>query len=148
MYDGNGNVTALGDEASVLLGKYEYGPFGLLLSVDDSGLIEHPFRWSTKFAIPLTDLCYYGYRFYNLEMGRWQSRDPIEESGGFNLFLFVDNSPIDYTDILGLYKLNVPLEERYNQSVRGDTDAESVSLEATCSCVKERDGRRFAGTSI
>ena len=45
---------------------------------------------------------YYGHRFYHPELGRWMSRDPIEEEGGVNLSGFVGNSPVDRSDMLGL----------------------------------------------
>lgn len=45
---------------------------------------------------------YYGYRFYDPETGRWPSRDPIEESGGINLYGFVGNKGVNRTDLLGL----------------------------------------------
>jgi RHS repeat-associated protein len=41
---------------------------------------------------------YYGYRYYNPEIGRWINRDPIEEEGGVNLFRFVDNDPLGLVD--------------------------------------------------
>jgi RHS repeat-associated protein len=47
-------------------------------------------------------LCYYGYRYYDPETGRWPSRDPIGERGGLNLYGFVRNRPINRLDILGL----------------------------------------------
>jgi RHS repeat-associated protein len=43
-----------------------------------------------------------GYRFYSPELGRWLSRDPIEEVGGLNLYAFVSNNPVDLLDMLGL----------------------------------------------
>ena len=43
-----------------------------------------------------------GRRFYSPELGRWLSRDPIEEAGGFNLCSFVRNRPIGRSDYLGL----------------------------------------------
>jgi RHS repeat-associated protein len=49
---------------------------------------------------------YYGYRYYHPQTGRWINRDPIEESGGLNLYGFVGNSPIIRIDILGLRKAN------------------------------------------
>ena len=45
---------------------------------------------------------YYGYRFYSPQLGRWISRDPIEEEGGINVFAFVLNGPIDEIDPDGL----------------------------------------------
>src|SRR6185503_5382434 len=49
-----------------------------------------------------TDLLYYGFRYYIPSMGRWLSRDPIEETGGINLYCMVGNDPIKRYDILGL----------------------------------------------
>jgi len=42
-----------------------------------------------------------GYRFYNPDLGRWESRDPIGEVGGINLFVFVGNRAIYEYDLLG-----------------------------------------------
>ena len=39
----------------------------------------------------LFKLHYYGFRYYNPETGRWLSRDPIAEKGGFNLYGFILN---------------------------------------------------------
>ena len=36
-------------------------------------------------------------------VGRWPSRDPIEEKGGQNLYGFVRNCPVQYIDRLGQY---------------------------------------------
>ncbi|MDD4406299.1 MAG: hypothetical protein PHO36_16240 [Parabacteroides sp.] len=35
-------------------------------------------------------------------LGRWLSRDPIEEKGGLNLYAFVNNDPVNKWDKLGL----------------------------------------------
>ena len=45
---------------------------------------------------------YYGYRYYDPVTGRWPSRDPIEEEGGYNLYGFVGNEVINRVDLLGL----------------------------------------------
>ncbi|MBK8223167.1 MAG: hypothetical protein IPK73_19295 [Candidatus Obscuribacter sp.] len=42
------------------------------------------------------------YRAYDASIGRWLSRDPIEEDDGFNLYAYVDNDPVNYFDELGL----------------------------------------------
>ncbi|WP_343028759.1 RHS repeat-associated core domain-containing protein, partial [Akkermansia muciniphila] len=44
---------------------------------------------------------YYNYRYYNPKDGRWINRDPIAEEGGWDLYGFVDNNPIDNFDIHG-----------------------------------------------
>lgn len=49
-----------------------------------------------------TGLGYWGYRYYSPTLGRWMSRDPIEEDGGFNLYAYAVNRPTTAVDLLGL----------------------------------------------
>ncbi|MDD4406059.1 MAG: RHS repeat-associated core domain-containing protein, partial [Parabacteroides sp.] len=72
-------------------------------SVGDMAKV-NPFQFSTKYTDSETDLVYYGYRYYSPALGRWMSRDPIEEKGGLNLYGFYNNDPINKSDVLG----NVP----------------------------------------
>jgi RHS repeat-associated protein len=84
----NGNISA----------KYEYGPFGeVFCSVGDMAKV-NPFGFSTKYTDNETDLLHYGYRYYSPALGRWMSRDPIEEQGGLNLYGFVNNDPVNKWD--------------------------------------------------
>jgi len=48
------------------------------------------------------------YRFYDANLGRWLSRDPIGEEGGINLYGYVGNSPTNLTDPLGLWYATNP----------------------------------------
>jgi RHS repeat-associated protein len=43
----------------------------------------------------------YGYRHYSPKTGQFLARDPIEESGGMNLYGFVGNDGVDRIDRLG-----------------------------------------------
>jgi RHS repeat-associated protein len=84
---------------------YDYDAFGK--EIRSSSLISgsnpdsYPFHYSTKFTDAETGLVYYGYRFYDPNNGRWINRDPIEESGGLNLYEMTRNNPINCIDILG-----------------------------------------------
>ena len=49
-----------------------------------------------------TGLTYFRARWYNPETGRWLSKDPIGISGGLNLYAFVGNNPVNFTDPSGL----------------------------------------------
>jgi RHS repeat-associated protein len=49
-----------------------------------------------------TDLVYYGYRYHNVSTGRWLSRDPVEETGGLNLYAISGNDLPNRIDPLGL----------------------------------------------
>jgi RHS repeat-associated protein len=57
---------------------------------------------SPKTHVPWPRLQERGLRFYSPEVGRWLSRDPIEEDGGENLYLMSDNDSIDQIDAIGL----------------------------------------------
>ncbi len=102
-YDLNGNVMGLVNATNGMISaKYEYGPFGeVFCSVGDMAKV-NPFGFSTKYTDNETDLVYYGYRYYSPALGRWLSRDPIEEKGGLNLYGFVNNDPVNKWDLLGL----------------------------------------------
>jgi len=43
----------------------------------------------------------HSFGYYQAEQGRWTSRDPIRETGGMNIYGFVDNSPLNKIDHLG-----------------------------------------------
>ena len=45
--------------------------------------------------------------FYDPTIGRWLSRDPIEEQGGKNLYGFVHCNAVNEFDVLGLVVGNV-----------------------------------------
>jgi RHS repeat-associated protein len=103
-YDGNGNVTELVNWASttVVSARYEYSPFGETVLLEGEAIAgENPFRFSTKYTDGETGLVYYGYRYYAPELGRWLSRDPIGEEGGFNLLGMIGNDTINGVDLLG-----------------------------------------------
>jgi RHS repeat-associated protein len=102
-FDGNGNVAALADAASTnILAQYEYSPFGEVIRATGPMAKANPFRFSTKYQDDETDLLYYGYRYYNPSTGKWNSRDPLEEAGGFNLYGMVRNNAVNRIDRLGL----------------------------------------------
>lgn len=97
-YDDNGNITAYVDTDGDILASLEYSPFGEIVS----GELPCPFGFSTKYTDSETGLLYYGFRYYDSEMGRWLNRDPIGEEGGWNLYDFVHNNAILYYDSTGL----------------------------------------------
>jgi len=121
LYDGNGNVTQvirptdLPYFALTSWAHFEYDPYGNVAAF--SGFmgvsIRRLFCFSTKWvdtelagaevygAVGTDGLYYYGYRYYSPRLGRWISRDPIEELGGLNLYGFVGNGPMFGVDPLG-----------------------------------------------
>ncbi|MDD4350538.1 MAG: RHS repeat-associated core domain-containing protein, partial [Opitutales bacterium] len=104
-FDLNGNVSELLDATGSIAAHYEYGPFGELTHEfisSNSHLSLLTFNFSTKYHDSETGLLYYGYRYYDPSTGRWLNRDPIEESGGLNLYGFVGNDAVNRWDLLGM----------------------------------------------
>lgn len=105
--DGLGNITAVINGADgQTVARYEFGPFGEPLG--GSGEIDAcPFRWQSKWFDTETDHYYFGYRYYNPRLGRWHSRDPLGEAGGFNLYAYCGNDPVNRHDPLGLAEIYI-----------------------------------------
>ncbi len=55
----------------------------------------------------LTGLLYYRARWYDPQLGRFISEDPIGLGGGINQFAYVSNNPQNATDPSGLYEIDV-----------------------------------------
>lgn len=105
-YDGNGNVMGLMHQSGGSLGSFaalfEYDAFGQTIRAEGPQAASAPFRFSTKFTDLETGLVYYGKRYYSPSFGRFINRDPIEESGGLNLYGFCGNDAINHWDYLGM----------------------------------------------
>lgn len=107
--DANKNVTELTDSEGTVVAHYEYSPFGMVTKLSGDYAATNPFRFSSEYHDSETGLVYYNYRYYDPQLGRWLSRDPIEEVGGYNLYGIVNNSIINRQDDLGLIFLGYPL---------------------------------------
>jgi len=101
--DGNGNVTMLVNSAGTMQAKYLYDPYGNTLGMWGTLAVGNTYRFSSKEIEPKSGIYYYGYRYYEPNLQRWLNRDPIQESGGLNLYGFVGNGPINRVDPLGLF---------------------------------------------
>jgi RHS repeat-associated protein len=101
-YDGGGNLVALVAAASsATSGAFEYGPFAEPLRITGSMAAINPFRFATKYTDSETDLVDYGFRCFSPALGRWLSRDPIDEADSHALYSYVANQPSVRVDING-----------------------------------------------
>jgi len=99
--DGNGNITALVNTNQILIAKYQYDPFGNILSQSGPLATLNSYRFSSKEQHFNSQTLYYGFRFYDPNLQSWLNRDPIEESGGINLYSFSDNDTLNNADPFG-----------------------------------------------
>ena len=88
----------------------EYSPFGkttlatgtITNNKGENIVNRFNFRFSSEYQDNETGLVYYNFRYYSPELGRWLSRDPIGEWGGYNLYAMVGNAPVNWWDWRGL----------------------------------------------
>ena len=106
VYDHIGNVVAVVDGTGATVTAYEYDPFGNIIAQSGAEADDVPFRFSTKYFDSETGLYYYGYRFYEPQLGRWINRDLIGDDACRNLYSISDNHPCLSFDLLGLVDLN------------------------------------------
>lgn len=93
----------LTDNMGAIADAYRYDGYGKALYT--SGTDENPFRYGGGvgyYSEGSTGMTLASYRWYSPDLTRWLSRDPIKYDGGFNLYAYVQGSPILYLDPLGL----------------------------------------------
>jgi len=108
--DANKNVTEMLDSSGNVRAHYEYDPYGKIILQTGDKANDNPIRFSSEYFDSETSLVYYNYRYYNPSLGRWLSKDPIEEKDGWNLYEFVKNSPVRLIDILGRESADIQQE--------------------------------------
>jgi RHS repeat-associated protein len=87
---------------STATATFTYDPFGKRSQIgaedSDAAYTGHYYHASSGLHLAL-------YRAYDVDTGRWLSRDPLEEHDGPNLYAYVHNDPINAVDPLGLYSV-------------------------------------------
>jgi RHS repeat-associated protein len=94
----------------------------------------------SKLAENTVHVADYLYRYYDPLTGRWPSRDPIEETGGVNLYGFVGNNSIFDYDLLGLRKLSHEEELIMRKLVDLGHEFERKARESTSEYKKKKYG--------
>lgn len=98
--DGLGSIVALTDKHGNVVQRYDYDSFGNLEQQGES--IEQPFTYTARELDQETGLYYYRARYYDPQVGRFVSKDPIGIKGGINLYSYTSNNPINMKDPSGL----------------------------------------------
>jgi RHS repeat-associated protein len=97
-----GNIREVLTASGTRAARYDYTPYQSPEKIGTS-TVEPTFLTIGRYQHhPATGLELALYRAYDPGLGRWMSRDPIEEEGGVNLYAYVANDPIKRVDPLGL----------------------------------------------
>ena len=99
-----GNVRYVVDSSGSVVQSYLYTPFGKIHT--ESGSLSQPYQYvggEGYYTEEDTGLKLLGQRWYDGEVGRFISRDPIGEEGGLNLYVYVGNRGSNLRDPYGLF---------------------------------------------
>lgn len=96
---GTPGVTALIDSTGVIRNRYRYSPWGAL--EDSLEGVPNVLKFAGREFDPETNLYYNRARYYDPQLARFLSEDPIGQSGGVNQYAYAGNSPIGAVDPSG-----------------------------------------------
>lgn len=100
---GLGSAVALADGTGTVQTEYSYDPFG---ATAVTGAASGNASQYTGRENDATGLYYYRARYYSPALQRFISEDPLGFGGGdVNLYAYVGNDPVNYTDPSGLERL-------------------------------------------
>jgi len=115
----NNSVRSVHGKDSRTVTKYAFGPFGELLH--STGIPFRRYMFNARYWDDVAQLYYFRARFLDPRTGRFISPDPIRFQGGWNLYAYVSNDPINKIDPLGLDGLlqtAAPLESTFTKALR------------------------------
>lgn len=98
-FDPRGNAVAITDGNGEISHKYAYSPYGKILAEEEEHI--QPFKFSGQYGIMHEGggLYYMRARYYDAEVGRFLSTDPILDAN--NLYAYGANNPTMYVDPSG-----------------------------------------------
>ncbi|WP_144551291.1 DNRLRE domain-containing protein [Peribacillus simplex] len=103
----HGDITSVTDDAGTVVASFEYDAWGNHLKESGTFASQVPFRYAGYRYDPETKYYYLQQRYYNAEIGRFLTLDPILgdkdnpiTQNGYN---YADNNPVMFTDPDGQY---------------------------------------------
>ncbi|MGE0414383.1 MAG: RHS repeat domain-containing protein [Verrucomicrobiales bacterium] len=132
------DTTSVTDEEGNVQERYQFSAFGLRAIMDASWSPQETSAFGFEFGFhgqildANTNYYDYGYRYFSPRLGRWLSKDPIEERGDKELYLFVSNSPQNGVDYLGLIDIGSYFNGNDFWNIPVDSDKVRFSAKKDC----------------
>jgi RHS repeat-associated protein len=98
--DGLGSVTSLSNSTGTFVNTYTYDSYGKLSA--STGAAVNPFQYTARDFDAEIGIYQYRFRYYDQNVGRFLSEDPLGFGGGPNFYAYVTNDPVDIVDPFGL----------------------------------------------
>jgi RHS repeat-associated protein len=95
-----GSIRALVGSTGQLVNQYRYDAWGQRVLASEGVL--NNVQFAAREIDQATDLYYNRARYYSPGLARFVSEDPIRLAGGMNLYAYVGNDPVNFTDPSGL----------------------------------------------
>ena len=119
---------------------YEYDAFEGLVSGTGGEAESNVFRYNGQYTDEETGLIYLRNRYYDPSIGRFTQEDPIQS--GTNWYVYCENDPINFIDILGLLREANPRRDQ-TENVEGTfvtkITAEKIKIEIGCAYKREEE---------
>ncbi|WP_166286517.1 RHS repeat domain-containing protein [Candidatus Nitrosotalea sp. FS] len=132
------SINGLIDSSGNIVSNMSYDAWGSLINVTGQNQIKF-WSWKGFFTDPDTGLQNIGVRWYNTQIGRWISEDPITSTGRnplryvpdfTNLYCYVGNNPVNRIDPTGLD--GISFEDSWNNTLDEMTQhASSYATDST-----------------
>ncbi len=91
-----GTVREMTDNSGVIQAQYAFDPFGRVTKLSEA--VASDFGYAGYYSHSRSGLNLTRTRAYASTLGRFINRDPIEETGGVNLYSYVGNMPVSFID--------------------------------------------------
>ena len=135
--DGLGSVTSLSNSSGAIANTYTYDSYGNLTA--STGTLVNSFRYTAREFDTETNLYYYRNRYYDPNVGRFISEDPIGFASSINFYPYVHNGPTMYTDPWGWIDLDITQKWSTREPSFWDWHSGNTSwlrkVSAECMCV-------------
>jgi len=106
-HDHLNSVTAVTGHDGTTVETASYGPFGAMTSETgpalSGGEVANKLRYTGREFDRETGLYYYRARYYDPEIGRFYTEDPLRFRAGINFYAYVNNNPLNSNDPMGLF---------------------------------------------
>ena len=115
LYNAIGSTSALTDDSGSVISTTNYGAWGA--ETGTTGSSENVRKFSTKERSASIGLDYFGFRYYDYDLGRFTTRDPSGYPDGPNNYLYCSNNPVNKIDLLGLESSDMVIAFDRNRKV-------------------------------
>lgn len=98
-----GTIQRTSANSATIIQKHDYYPFGKAKAIVTSGINKYLYNGKER-QDEIGGLLDYGARYYDTEIGRWTSIDPISERyGSYSPYAYALNSPMNLVDPNGMW---------------------------------------------